>query len=439
MSTLCRDCLASVAAQSQSGPTAGRCPSCGEPRLVSHDELEQLSIAHIDCDAFYASVEKRDRPELRDRPVIVGGGRRGVVSAACYVARIYGVHSAMPMFKALQACPEAVVIRPDMAKYQAVGREIRQMMRDLTPLVEPLSIDEAFLDLGGTAALHHGSPARTLAAFARRVEREQRLTLSIGLSYCKFLAKVASDLDKPRGFAVIGRAEARDFLADKPVGLIWGVGKALRQTLAGDGIHRIRDLWPYDKQALVARYGAMGRRLYDFARGEDPRQVEPNAPTKSISAETTFEEDIADPMVLAGRLWPLCETVARRLKASALAGRSVTLKLKTRDFRLLTRSRRLGDPTQLADRLYRAALPLLQHEADGRAFRLIGIGAGELVDGAQADPLDLLNPARIRRAQVERAIDSVRAKLGESAIQKGLGLSSPAAAKAAGRPTPRRG
>ena len=420
MTALCRDCLASHAAP----PADGRCPACGEPRLVSHDELDALSIAHIDCDAFYASVEKRERPELRDRPVIVGGGRRGVVSAACYVARIYGVHSAMPMFKALEACPEAVVIRPDMAKYQAVGREIRQKMRELTPLVEPLSIDEAFLDLGGTATLHHGSPARTLAAFARRVEREQRITLSIGLSYCKFLAKVASDLDKPRGFAVIGRAEARDFLADRPVGLIWGVGKALRKTLATDGIHRIRDLWAYDKQGLVARYGAIGRRLHDFARGEDGRAVEPNAPTKSISAETTFDQDIIDPAALAARLWPLCETVARRLKASALAGRSVTLKLKTRDFRLLTRSRRLGDPTQLADSLYRAVLPLLQHEADGRAFRLIGIGAAELVDGALADPLDLLDPGRSRRIQVEQAIDSVRAKLGESAIQKGRGLSS---------------
>ncbi len=351
--------------------------------------------------------------------MIVGGGRRGVVAAACYVARLYGVHSAMPMFKALKACPDAVVIRPDMAKYQRIGRRVREMMRELTPLVEPLSIDEAFLDLSGTETLHGGPPARTLARLVRRIEDELGLTASIGLSYNKFLAKVASDLDKPRGFAVIGRAEAPGFLGDKPVRIIWGVGEALQRALERDGIRRLRDLQAREEAELVARYGAMGRRLYRFARGEDDRRVEPDAPAKSISAETTFDDDIAEPRALAGRLWPLCETVAARLKRTGLAGGRVTLKLKTAQFRLLTRSRRLGTPTRLAEVLYRAALPLLEREADGRRFRLIGIGAGDLVDGDLADPPDLLDPDRQRHARVERAIDEVRAKLGEAAIGKG--------------------
>ena len=386
---------------------------------MSHPELERLSVAHIDCDAFYASVEKRDRPELRDKPVIVGGGRRGVVSAACYVARLYGVHSAMPMFKALKACPDAVVLRPDMAKYQAIGREIREMMRRLTPLVEPLSIDEAFLDLTGTERLHGGPPAASLAGLARRVEEDCDLTVSIGLSYNKFLAKVASDLDKPRGFAVIGRAEARSFLEDRPVGMIWGVGKALQRALARDGIARIKDLWAHEEADLVARYGAMGRRLYAFSRGEDPRHVDPAAPTKSISAETTFDQDLAAPDDLKARLWPLCEKVSARLKRAELAGRTITLKLKTSDFRILTRSRRAADPTQLAEAIYRAARPALEQEADGRKFRLIGVGVGDLSEGGAADPPDLLDPDAQHRAEVERAIDAVRAKLGPKAIGKG--------------------
>jgi len=418
MTTLCRDCLALW----QDPPRDGRCPGCAGPRLKSHPELGELAVAHIDCDAFYASIEKRDRPELRDRPVLIGGRRRGVVAAACYVARLYGVHSAMPMFKALKACPEAVVLPPDMAKYRRAGQEIRRMMLELTPLVEPLSIDEAFLDLTGTEVLHGGPPACSLARLTRRIEREFELTVSIGLSYNKFLAKIASDLDKPRGFAVIGRAEALDFLESKPVGIIWGAGAALQKALARDGITKVGDLRAHDETALVARYGAIGRRLHRFARGEDNRSVEPNAPAKSISAETTFDEDISETDALAARLWPLCQTVSRRLKRAGLAGRTVTLKLKTAQFRQLTRSRRLADPTRLAEELFRAARQALQKEADGRRFRLIGVGASDLSDDAQADPPDLADPDRARRARVEQAIDSVRAKLGEKAIDKGRAL-----------------
>jgi DNA polymerase-4 len=385
MLTLCRDCGAFEATR----PASGRCVGCGSPRLLSHDELASLSLAHLDCDAFYASVEKHDRPELRDRPVIVGGGTRGVVLACCYVARLSGVRSAMPMFKALKACPDAVVIAPDMAKYRAVGRRVRELMLATTPLVQPLSIDEAFLDLAGTERLHDGPPARTLALLARRIERENGITVSIGLSFNKFLAKVASDLDKPRGFAVLGRGEALDFLAPKSVGLIWGVGAALQQKLAREGITTIGELRQRDERELRERYGAIGQRLARFARGEDDRTVDPDAPMKSFSAETTFERDLAAYEALAAELRPLAEQLARRLERAGRAAAGIALKLKTSDFQVLTRSRRLADPTQRAEMLYAAALPLLQAAADGTHFRLIGIGADRLAEAALADPPDL--------------------------------------------------
>jgi len=425
MPGLCRDCLETFTEPAGAKPAddnATRCPACGGFRMVWHPDLDRLSMAHIDCDAFYASVEKRDRPELRDKPVIVGGGRRGVVSAACYVARLYGVHSAMPMFKALKACPDAVVIRPDMAKYVEVGRAIRERMRALTPLVEPLSIDEAFLDLAGTQALHHGWPARSLARLALGIERDLGLTVSVGLSYNKFFAKIASDLDKPRGFAVLGLDAAESFLAGQPVGIIWGVGKSLRTALARDGITLVRHLLPLQEVELMARYGSIGQRLYRFARGRDDRRVQPDAPAKSISSETTFEHDIVAAPALLEQLWPLCEKLARRLKKAGLAGSAVHLKLKTADFKLVSRSRRLAGATQMAEEFYRAALPLVQQEADGRAFRLIGVGAADLVPADVADQPDLLDPARDKRVRVERAIDQVRAKLGDAAIGKGRGL-----------------
>lgn len=413
---LCRDCVALPPAVHE-----GRCPNCGSPRLVRHAELHELAIAHIDCDAFYASVEKRDKPELANRPVIVGGRRRGVVAAACYVARVYGVRSAMPMFKALQVCPDAVVIPPDMAKYAAAGREVRELMLRVTPLVEPLSIDEAFLDLSGTERVHAGSPARTLARLVLKIEREVGVTASVGLSYNKFLAKTASDLDKPRGFAVIGRAEALDFLAPRPVGAIFGVGHALETRLRRDGITTIGDLRQLEETDLHRRYGAMGRRLYKLSRGIDERKVDPSDETKSISSETTFATDIADLATLAHEIWPLCETVARRLKKKQLAGRRATLKLKTADFRLLTRSRTVAAPLRRAEELYRAVMPLLEKEADGRPFRLIGAGVEELCDAGAAAQPDLLDPAAQKRARAEEAIDRIREKLGEKAIGKGRG------------------
>lgn len=409
----CRDCLRAAGADER------RCAACGSPRLLRHRELHDLTIAHIDCDAFYAAVEKRDNPDLIDKPVIIGGGRRGVVSTACYVARVNGVKSAMPMFKALKACPDAIVIKPDMAKYAAVGRQVRTMMNELSPLVEPISIDEAFIDLTGTERLHRDSAARTLAQFAARIERQVGITVSVGLSYCKYLAKVASDFDKPRGFSVIGRAEAVDFLADKPVTLIWGVGKALEKHLHADGIRTIGQLQRMDETLLMKRYGVMGRRLYRLSRGQDDRRIQSRGEAKSISHETTFNEDYGDAETLVPVLRSLTEKVSARLKAKHLAGCTVTLKLKDRDFRTRTRNRRLAAPTQLADRIFRAALPLLEAELDGTQYRLLGIGIADFGDEARADPDDLLDPAAGRRARAERAIDRLRGKFGDRAVETG--------------------
>lgn len=413
-SALCRDC------GSRSRGPAARCPSCGSPRLVCHPELDALSIAHIDCDAFYASVEKRDKPELQDQPVIVGGGKRGVVSTCCYIARIYGVRSAMPMFKALEACPDAVVVKPDMEKYAKVGKEIRERMRALTPLVEPLSIDEAFLDLTGTQRLHQASPAETLAAFVRGLETDIGISASVGLAPNKFLAKLASDLEKPRGFSVIGAQEARAVLAPMPVGRIWGVGKVFQKTLARDGIKTIGQLQTMDAADLARRYGSIGLRLAHLSKGEDGRSVTPSRGAKSVSSETTFNTDISSLATLRPVLRDLSEKVSARLKKAGLCGRGITLKLKTAEFKTITRARHLGDPTQLADRIFSAGDALLEHEADGRRFRLIGIGVSDLEPSERADPLDLVDEGAERRKNAELAVDRLREKFGKSAVELGL-------------------
>ncbi|WP_312943745.1 DNA polymerase IV [Agrobacterium sp.] len=409
----CRDCLASQP------DGIRRCQKCGSPRLVYHGELYDLSLAHIDCDAFYASIEKRDNPDLLDKPVIIGGGKRGVVSTACYIARIHGVRSAMPMFKALEACPEAVVVKPNMEKYSTVGRQIRSMMQELTPLVQPLSIDEAFLDLSGTELLHHDPPARVLAKFAKRVEKEVGISISVGLSYCKFLAKVASDLQKPRGFSVIGQEEAVSFLATRPVTTIWGVGKAFAATLEADGIRLIGQLQMMEEDTLMRRYGTMGQRLYRLSRGIDDRTVHNNDPIKSVSSETTFFNDISRHEDLVSILRSLSEKVAWRLKKSGIAGHTVVLKMKTSDFKSRTRNKRLDDPTQLADRIFRTGLSLLEKETDGTKFRLIGIGVSDLSDAHIADPPDLIDQQASRRAAAEAAMDKLRDRFGKASVETG--------------------
>ena len=415
---LCRDCGTVFSCQ----PPIVRCAKCGGGRIISHPDLLALTIAHIDCDAFYASVEKRDRPELATKPVIVGGGTRGVVSAACYVARLSGVRSAMPMFKALKACPDAVVIRPDFTKYVAASRQIRTLMERLTPMVQPLSIDEAVLDLAGTEALHGAPPAAVLARFALEVERSVGVTVSIGLAPNRLLAKIAVERNKPRGFAVIGAAEAAALLAPELVGLLPGVGPALVRKLAGHGITRLGHLQALSDRDALRRLGEDGPALTKRARGEDVRAVDPIRETKSISAETTFDHDLMRIDDLERHLWRLAEKLGRRLREAEFAAAGVVLKLKTADFALRTRTQRLATPTVLPDRLFAAARTLLAREATGTAFRLIGIGASTLVSRAEADRGDLADPDTPRLAATQAAIDTLRARFGEKAVTRGRGL-----------------
>jgi DNA polymerase-4 len=390
---------------------------------MSHPELYTLSVAHMDCDAFYASVEKRDNPDLADKPVIIGGGRRGVVSTACYIARIRGVRSAMPMFKALKLCPEAVVVRGRMDEYVKVSKQIRAMMEDMTPAIEPLSLDEAFMDLTGTERLHGAPPAVMMARLVKRMEDEIGISGSVGLSHNKFLAKVASDLDKPRGFSVIGKAETDSFLENQPVRLIWGVGQAFQASLDAAGIRTFADLRRWERKELSARFGSSGDRLWHLARGEDARRVQRDSKAKSISNETTFSEDTASPELLDGHIWRLSEKVADRAKAKDIAGRVVTLKLKRANFALLTRRSSLHDPTQLADRIYRTARDLLDQAGDKGPYRLIGVGLSDLSGAGDADMVgDLLDPDAEKRARAERASDAIRDRYGSDAIVKGRAL-----------------
>jgi DNA polymerase IV len=403
-------------------PESGACAGCGSRRLLRHPELLALSVAHVDCDAFYASVEKRDRPELLPLPVVVGGGRRGVVTSACYIARTSGVRSAMPMFKALRLCPDAVVVRPDMAKYVAAARRIRALMERLTPLVQPLSIDEAVLDLSGTAALHRAPPAAVLARFALEVEREVGVTVSVGLAPNRLLAKIAAERDKPRGFAVIGAAEAASLLAPEPVTLLPGIGPAMARRLAAAGFTRLGQLAALPPVEAARRFGDDGPALAARARGEDARRVVPERETRSISAETTFDADLSSAEALERPLWRMCEKLSRRLAEKGFAAGGVVLKLKTAGFALRTRHARLPAPTALPDTLFAAARPLLLRKADGTAFRLIGVGAQPLLPAALADQGDLADPEAPRRAARWRAMEALRTRFGEGAVVRGRTL-----------------
>ncbi|MGB0920907.1 MAG: DNA polymerase IV [Alphaproteobacteria bacterium] len=411
----CQDCLGDLPEKFG----GALCPQCRSPRLIRHEELASLSIAHIDCDAFYAAVEKRDNPALLTKPVIIGGGKRGVVSTCCYVARTFGVHSAQPMFEALKRCPDAIVIKPNGEKYSAVGKEVRAAMQNLTPLVQPLSIDEAFLDLTGTERLHGMVPAKALATLQRDIEQGIGISVSVGLSHNKFLAKMASDERKPRGFYIVGRAETLAYLAPKPVSAIFGIGKVSAGKFAKSGLTHIHQLQAMAEADLARLYGETGLRLSRLARGIDARPVNTSGPTKSISSETTFMEDHRDFDTLDPILWRQAERVSARAKSQGYAGLTVTLKLKTSRFKSRTRSHTLADPTQLADVIYRTARPMLEKEIDGTAFRLLGIGISNLRDAAAADPGDLIDIEGRTRAKAEAAMDKIREKFGRDLIQKG--------------------
>ena len=416
MPSLCRKCFNTFNEE-------GRCPRCSSPLVVSHTELFDLNIAHMDCDAFYASVEKRDNPDLADKPVIIGGGRRGVVSTACYIARIRGVKSAMPMFKALEKCPDAVVIRPRMKIYAEISQQIRKMMNDITPLVEPLSLDEAFMDLSGTHKLHGVPPAVMLAKLMDRISGNLGLTGSIGLSHNKFLAKIASDLNKPNGYSIIGEAETSSFLQDKPIRLIWGVGASMQKSLEKSGIRTFSDLLRWDRKDLVSKFGSMGDRLWFLARGQDARVVSNSDRIKSISNETTLNENTSDLRVLEGHLWRLCEKVSSRAKSKGLAGTIMILKLKSSNHKIIARRVTLRDPTYLADVLFRSTYPLMEAAIENGPFRLVGAGLSGLclASQAQREP-ELLDDGALNRIKVERVTDEIREKFGDEAMIKGRSL-----------------
>ena len=418
MRSLCRDCLSTDL-------FGKRCDTCGSPRTIKHPELFDLSIAHMDCDAFYASVEKRENRDLANKPVIIGGGRKGVVSTACYIARIRGVRSAMPMFKALTLCPDAVVLKPRMSLYTKISKEIRQMMDELTPAIEQVSLDEAFIDLTGTKKLHGVPPATMLAKLVKRIHKELSLTVSIGLSYNKFLAKIASDLDKPRGFFVVGEGDSKKFLKNKPVGVIWGVGKTMQRSLELSGIRTFNDLLRWEREDLNARFGKMGERLWFLARGKDYRNVQSRTPIKSVSNEITFLENIGEPELLYGHLWRICERVSSRMKAKMITGYVATLKLKTADHKIITKRTTLREPTQLADRLYAATKSLMEQIEIGQAYRLIGAGLSDIGPENQSyKSEDFLDTEALKRDKVERARDVIRKKFGQDAIIKGRSLRS---------------
>ncbi len=412
MKAICRDCFWTGEGQVE------RCPGCASRRVLHHAELDALTIAHLDCDAFYASVEKRDRPDLRDKPVIVGGGRRGVVTTACYIARLYGVGSAQPMFKALKACPDAVVIKPDFAKYKAASAHIFGAVRELTPLVQTLSLDEAWIDLSGTERLNGGPAALQLIRLQKRIEEETGLTVSIGLASNRFLAKIASELDKPRGFSVIG-SEAQALLAPKPVGILPGVGPVFRKTLQSDGYATVGDLAAADPRDLTKRYGETGLRLHELAHGRDSRRVNPEHDRKGMSAETTFNDDLTDAAALEAELWPLCEKLASKARRDGVASRVLVLKLRRTDFKIVTRRISLPEPVQTARALFAAGRDLLRPEL-GRPYRLIGIGMAEVEDAVDAPAL--FETTEARSLKTETAIDALRARFGDEAVVAGRAL-----------------
>ncbi len=418
MKAICRDCLWTGDDQ------PSRCPSCGSPRVIRHAELDLLTMAHLDCDAFYASVEKRDRPELRDKPVVVGGGKRGVVSAACYIARQYGLRSAMPMFKALKACPHVTVIKPDFTKYKFESHRILGKLHKLTPLVQHLSLDEAWMDLSGTERLNGGPPAFQLVRVQKEIEEETGLTVSIGLAANKFLAKIASDLDKPRGFSLIGAAEAKDFLADKPVKILPGVGAVFARTLASDGFMTVGDLARADPKDLMKRYGEYGLRLANLSAARDARAVDPDSERKGMSKETTFNDDLNRLEDLENELWPLCDQLAAHARKARVSGRVVVLKLRTTDFKILTRRRTLAVPTRTAKTLFQQGRELLKREVDGRPYRLIGIGMADLIEG-EAAVSDFFGESEEKALKTETALDGLRAKFGKGAIGTGRTIGKP--------------
>jgi DNA polymerase-4 len=392
------------------------------------------SILHVDMDAFYASVEQRDRPELRGRPVIVGAdpSGRGVVSAASYEARRFGVHSAMPIGQAARRCPEGVFLPVDMGKYARVSREVMAILAAFTPLLEPVSIDEAFMDVTGTEGLHGDGPT-VARAIKSRISAALGLTASVGVAPSKFVAKVASDLRKPDGLVVVAPGTEAAFLAPLPVSRLWGVGRVTAAGLEAMGLTTIGQLAVVPAEYLEARFGPSGRSLRELAHGRDERPVEPFAPPKSMGAEETFGRDHRDTDLLAATLREQAERVARELRAEGFAGRCVTLKLRFADFSTLTR-RHTDDPTQDGLAIYRRATALLERIPLRQPVRLIGLSVSSLGPAASGQ-LSLLEPGAQRRERLARAMDRVTARFGEDSIRPASVVRRSRIAPPADRPT----
>ena len=416
ITSICRECLSTFDSK------VLYCANCESLNLISHKEIEKLDIAHVDCDAFYASIEKRDNPKLKNSAVIIGGGKRGVVATACYLARIKGVRSAMPMYKALKLCPSAIIIKPNMSKYRDASRKIQNLMNQLTPLTEPISLDEAFLDLSGTKKLHKKIPAVLLAELSKKINQEVGISVSIGLSYNKFLAKICSDLDKPKGFSLLGRGDSKKFLSSQPVEILWGVGKILKRKLNDDGIKTISQIEELGIKEVINRYGSIGSHIYSLSQGKDLRRVVPQRQIKSISHETTFENDISNKGALEKKLWSLCEKVSKRSKEKGLGGQTITLKLKTKEFKLISRSCTIDEPTQIGELIFQNSKTLLDREDDKIKYRLIGVGISNLKDSELCDLYDLINISKTKNAKIEYAIDDIRNKFGKDLIKKGRSI-----------------
>lgn len=414
--TVCRECFKTFNEKKEF------CNKCYSANLISNNEIENLNIAHVDCDAFYAAIEKRDNPKYKNFPIIIGGGKRGVVATACYIARTRGVKSAMPMYKALNLCPDAIIIKPNMQKYKKASKVINNLMKEITPLVEPLSLDEAFLDLSGTSRLHKKIPAVLLAELSKKIQKKVGISVSIGLSYNKFLAKICSDIDKPRGFSIINRLEAQSFLKDKPVEVIWGVGNTLKSKLNNDGIRTIGQIREMDCSELIIKYGSIGSHIHKLSNAEDVREIKPYRKVKSISHETTFEKDTKDEVFLKKILWSLCEKVSDRAKEKGLGGSTINLKIKTKDFKLISRSITIEEPTQIAEIIFQTSKLLLFREIKKNKFRLLGVGLSNLKDSEICDLYDLINTNSNKEKNIEFAIDAIRNRYGVNLIKKGRSI-----------------
>ena len=421
---LCLDCAKLYPCSTNNGKTVpvkpSRCAKCRSPRLRMHPELETLHIAHVDCDSFYASVEKLDHPELASKAVAVGNRERGVVAACCYIARSYGIKSAMPMFQILKLCPDIVIMPARMERYQEIGLQIRDLFKQTTPAIEPLSIDEAFLDLSGLGSLTGKKPCEILAELIIRIKSETDIQVSAGLSANKFLAKTASDLEKPKGYSIIGQEEAQEFLSKRPIESMFGVGKSMANKLHSIGVQTIGDLTRYEHDALIKQFGVYGQSLYYFARGLDTRPVASSEKQKSIGKEHSYGQNIIDIKILDKHLYFTATEVTDTLKAQNLVAAIITLKLRDNKGKAITRSTTLTTPTNLCNIVYKALRPILYRTVDGYTpYRLLGISTTNLTPFNGMDYMDLGDPNHLKNATKERLIDKINEKVGKKIIITG--------------------